>query len=248
MVAAAGFASLLEYPGSPVRQALGDPLLRRFLMGLAMGLTAIALVTSPYGKRSGGHFNPAFTVAFYRLGKVEPADAVWYAAAQFAGGLAGVLLVASVVGAGVLGHPAVRYVATVPGPYGDGPAFLAEILISFVLMSVVLVVSNRERTAHLTPLCVGALVATYITLEAPISGMSMNPARTFGSAGIGRIWTGLWIYFTAPLVGMLLASAVYTTVGRARVGCAKLDHRGDSRCIFRCGYGRTPASAPARPA
>ena len=83
----------------------------------------------------------------------------------------------------------------------------------------------------------GALVATYITLEAPLSGMSMNPARTFGPAILTHTARSLWIYFTAPLLGMLLAAEFYVRIhGRAHVKCAKLHHPFDVRCIFTCGY------------
>src|SRR5215510_9182440 len=78
MLSACTFGVLLEYPGSPVRQALTEPLLRRFLMGLAMALTAIGIVYSPLGKQSGAHFNPSVTVTFFRLGKVAPSDAFFY--------------------------------------------------------------------------------------------------------------------------------------------------------------------------
>ena len=84
-------------------------------------------------------------------------------------------------------------------------AFIAEFVIAFVLMSVVLRVSNTPHIARYTGLFAGALVATYITLESPLSGMSMNPARTFGSAFVGHIWMGLWIYFTAPVLAMQVA-------------------------------------------
>jgi aquaporin Z len=134
----------------------------------------------------------------------------------------------------------VNYVATVPGAWGAGPAFLAEVVISFVLMATVLIASNTDRLARLTGLFAGALIATYITLEAPISGMSMNPARTFGSALPGRVWTALWIYFTAPPLGMLLAASLYLRLrGAQGVICAKLHHHNDKRCIFRCGYSRS---------
>jgi len=87
----------------------------------------------------------------------------------------------------------------------------------------------------LTGLCAGALVATYITIEAPISGMSMNPARTFASPVPAHHWHALWIYFTAPLVGMLSAAEVYVrTRGARSVACAKLHHENSKRCIF-CG-------------
>jgi aquaporin Z len=116
-------------------------------------------------------------------------------------------------------------------------AFAAEAGIAFVLMTVILIVSNRPKLNSLTGLCAGALVALYITFEDPLSGMSMNPARTFGSALVGQIWDSIWIYFTAPPLAMLLAAEVYLRVaGARRVLCAKLHHQNSMRCIFCCGY------------
>ena len=234
MISACAFGALLEYPGSPARQAIADPFLRRVLMGAAMGLTAIAIIFSPWGKQSGAHLNPSVTLTFFRLGKVRAWDAMFYIGAQFAGGIAGVGLAATFLRQN-LTHPAVNYVATLPGPSGAGLAFLAEVVIAFLLMTVVLAVSNTPRLARFTGIFAGLLVATYITFEAPISGMSLNPARTFASAVVGQIWTGLWIYFIAPPLGMLLAGEAY----RRPVGCAKLHHQNNRRCIH-CGYGIKP--------
>jgi len=179
MVAACGFATLLEHPVSAVQQALPDPNVRRVLMGMGMRALLGMLVT----------------------------------------------------------HPAVRCAATAPGAAGTMLAFVAEFLISFLLMSVVLTVSNRPGLARYTPLFCGALVATYISLEAPISGMSMNPARSFASALAAWQWTALWVYFTAPPLGMLAAAEAYVLRrGADRVQCAKLNHRTRRRCIFRCRY------------
>ena len=75
MISACAFTVLLEHPASPVRQALSDPWLRRLLIGIAMGLTAVLLIYSPLGKRSGAHLNPAVTLTFWRLGKIETWDA-----------------------------------------------------------------------------------------------------------------------------------------------------------------------------
>ena len=108
-----------------VHQALPDPTLRRVLIGIAMGMTAIGIIYSPLGQRSGAHFNPAVTLTFFRLGKVEFWDAAFYGAAQFIGGLLGVVLSALVLGE-LVAHPSVRYAATVPGMAGVGVAFLAE--------------------------------------------------------------------------------------------------------------------------
>ena len=241
MISACGFGTLLEYPGSPVHQAIPDPFARRALMGVAMGLTAIALIYSPWGKQSGAHLNPSVTWTFWRLGKVAPADAVAYPLAQVAGGLAGVLLMGAILGPS-LSNPPVDWVATLPGPGGIGSAFLGEVAISFLLMSTVLVVSNHSRWARYTGLCAGALVAAYIAFEAPISGMSMNPARSFASAFPAMEWRDFWLYVVAPPLGMLLAAEVNTLArGAASVACAKLHHQNSKRCIF-CEWQRAKAS------
>lgn len=236
MISACVFGVLLEHSESPLHQGIPDPLLRRAFMGLAMGLTAVTIIHSPWGKQSGAHMNPALTVSFYLLGKIQRWDAVFYGLAQFAGGVLGVLLTAAVLRAPVA-DPSVNYVVTVPGDRGELAAFAAEAAISFLLLLVVLAVSNTKRLSRFTGWFAGALVAVYITVEAPLSGMSMNPARTFGSAFFAGEWRGLWIYFTAPALGMLLAAAVYRAWrGSHGVLCAKLHHHNDKRCIFHCNF------------
>jgi len=234
MASACVFGALYEFPHSPVRQALTSQLFRRMLMGISMGLTAIAIIYSPWGKQSGAHINPSVTFTFLRLGKIKPWDAIFYMAAQFTGAVLGVVFIARFLGAQI-SHPAVRYVVTVPGPHGRWVAVLAEFIIAFGLMSTVLYFSNHHRLSRYTGLFAGLLVATYITLEAPFSGMSMNPARTFGSGFSAEIWNGLWIYLTAPPLGMVTASEFYLwRKGRQAVKCCKLHHDNDKRCIF-CG-------------
>jgi aquaporin Z len=240
MVSACMFATLLGHPASPLAQFVDTPLLRRLCMGIAMGATAVGIIYSPWGQQSGAHLNPSVTLTFLRLGKVEPWDALFYVMAQFAGGVAGVCLAAACLGQ-VIAHPSVNYVATTPGMAGAGIALLAELVIAFVLMSVVLRVSNTAHLARFTGLFAGALVATYITVEAPLSGMSLNPARTFGSALVSQLWTALWIYFVAPPLGMLAAAELYRWQrGDRAVICAKLYHHTGKRCIFRCGYRHSP--------
>jgi aquaporin Z len=244
MLSAAFFTMLLEHPGSPLNAALGNEHLRRALVGVAMGLTAIALIYSPWGKRSGAHMNPAVTLTFLRLGKVARVDALFYVIAQFAGGLAGVLLAIALAGAAFT-EPPVAFIATRPGAAGAGVAFFAEAVISFGLMLMVLVFTGRPRLAPFTGLAAGVLVATYIAVEAPLSGMSMNPARSFAAAAPARLWSDLWLYFSAPLLGMLAAAELVTrTLGRERVRCAKLQHAQDQRCIH-CGYS-PPLKSPIR--
>jgi aquaporin Z len=236
MVSAGLIATLLFAPGSPLASWQRDPLFTRLLMGAAMGLTAIAIVYSPWGMRSGAHLNPALTLTFWRLGKVRNHDAAFYIIAQFAGGLAGVLLVAAVLGNPFRNTP-VHYVATLPGPQGSAAAWFAEVGIAFVQMSAILFVTNRASIHRYAGVVGGTLVAAYIALESPISGMSLNPARTLASALPAAEFSTLWIYFTAPPLGMLLAAALYTgRYGRHHVKCAKMYHDNDQPCIFECGY------------
>ncbi len=232
MVSACSFGVLLEHPGSPVHRAIADGTLRRVLMGLAMGLTAIAIIYSPWGGRSGAHINPATTLTFWRLGRIGGADVAGYIGGQLAGAVLGVAVASALLGPR-LAHPAVDYVVTRPGPWGTGAALAAEVLISALLMAVVVTLTGSRFARH-TGLVVGALVATYITLEAPISGMSMNPARSLGSAWGAGDFGMFWIYVAGPLLGMNLGAALATRA-RARPACPKLHHPATQRCIF-CGH------------
>ncbi len=235
MISACVFTTLIEYPGSPVRGLLPDPFLRRALIGLAMACTAVILVFSGWGKQSGAHFNPAVTLTFLRLKKIRPWDALFYVLAQFAGGLLGVFIASVLIGIAIA-HPTVHYAVTTPNA-GWKIAFLAEVIISFFLFLTVLFVSNTKNLGRYTGLFSGALVATYITFESPLSGMSMNPARSFASAFPARAFDGLWIYFLAPPIGMLLAAELYVRLRSANaVYCAKYHHHNGKRCIFDCRF------------
>jgi aquaporin Z len=236
MISACVFTVLLTYPASPVGQWVVHPLMKRAVIGMAMGLTAMALIYSPWGKQSGAHFNPSVTLAFLRLGKVATWDAFFYIASQFGGAVIGTFLCGLLL-APWISDPQVNYAVTAPGPLGVRVALVSEFTISFLLMTTVLLVSNSKKLPAFTGVFAGVLVATYITVEAPLSGMSMNPARTFGSALPAHAWSYLWIYFTAPPIGMLAAAEVYKRLmGSPNVLCAKLHHGADTRCIFNCGH------------
>src|SRR5204863_21558 len=114
----------------------------------------------------------------------------------------GVALAWAILGQ-ALEHPSTNFAATLPTA-GLGAAFAAEIAISFVLMTVVVRVGGSQF-ARWTGVCAGALVAIYIFAEAPISGMSMNPARSLASAIGGGGFATLWIYFLGPPLGMFAA-------------------------------------------
>jgi len=241
MISACVFAVLLGHPASPVHHAIPHPLVRQVLAGVAMGLTAVAIISSPWGQRSGAHMNPAFTLTFLSLGKVAPWDALFYISAQFVGGVGGVVLSAQVIGP-ALESSSINYVVTTPGPRGPWVAFAAEFAISFLLVAIILNVSNSRRLTRFTPWVAGFLIASYISIESPLSGMSMNPARTMASALPAGVWTAIWVYFLAPPLAMLSAGQVYRGApwarrGPRRVFCAKYHHHNDKRCIFRCNYG-----------
>ncbi|MFO0829863.1 MAG: aquaporin [Phycisphaerales bacterium] len=236
LASASLFAVVLGHPRFAAPRVLPNDDARRALMGLAMGLTCVALVYSPWGRRSGAHMNPAVTLAFASLGKVSRADVIGYVAAQFVGAIAGVASARAIAGP-LLADPAVHFVATVPGAT-FATAWFAEFGMSFVLLSIVLAMASSTRGAPFAGLAAGALVATYIALEAPISGMSLNPARSFGSALFANDWRGAPIYWTAPPLGMLAAAlarrAWVMLVRDGRGHCAKLCHLACDRCIF-CG-------------
>ena len=206
MLSACGFTVLLFDPASPAAGL--NPWLARALMGLAMALTAIMIIKSPWGQRSGAHFNPAITLTFYRLGKIGPYDAAFYVLAHFVGAVAGVGISAVLMHRWIAA-PQVDYAVTVPGLGGAPAAFAAETFMAGLLMATVLITSNNPRLASWTTWLVGLLIATYILSFAPISGFSINPARSFGSAVFANVWTAIWIYFIAPPLGMLAAAEVY---------------------------------------
>lgn len=210
--------------------------LRLMLTGVAMGLTLIGIIFSPFGQRSGAHLNPAFTLTFWRLGKIKTPDAVFYMIFQFIGGVAGVLLAWLLLG-NWASAPEVNFAVTVPNSSGPAVSFAAEFIITFIQMTVVLITSNHPRLSRYTPFFAAAFLATYITFEAPISGMSMNPARTFASAIVANTWNGWWLYFVAPPLATLAAGEVFVRIkGLHAVLCAKLYHHNTFRCIFNCNF------------
>jgi aquaporin Z len=230
--------ALLYCISSPLAHWVGGPGLRGLLMGASMGGTAVLIIHSTMGKRSGAHFNPAITLTYLWLGKIHPIDAAFYVVGQFIGGIAGVGLAWILLGK-FLSNPPVTDAVTVPGIYGNAGAFGAEFLMAFVLMGVVLWTSNRPAFAKSTGYLVGILITFYVLIFGPISGFSINPARTVASAVFANVWTGWWIYFTAPVLGMFAAAQLYVKAyGREGLACAKLHHGPSELC-------RTPLDTPS---
>jgi aquaporin Z len=236
MISACFATVYLFNPSYPALHLLPSAAIRRLLMGIAMGATAILIIRSPMGKRSGAHFNPAITLTYLRLGKIARWDAIFYVVFQFIGGLLGVAVSALVLGSS-LAAPTADYAVTVPGRYGTAAAFFAELFMSMLLMGVVLWFSNRPPLANYTSYLVGILITLYVLFFAPVSGFSINPARTTGSAVFANVWTAAWLYFTAPLLGTMCTAEVYLRIfGPAGVLCAKLHPDAKYPCPFICHY------------
>jgi aquaporin Z len=208
MISASFFSDLWLNQSLPFSGLISYPILKRFMIGLAIGSTAVLIIYSKWGKKSGAHLNPAATLTHLQLHRIHPYDAFWYILAQFTGGALGIFIF-SCLDYNFMSSPDIQFIATMPKKNGIVVAFLLEFLMSFVLFLTVLILNNRQRFAPYTGFFVGAIITLYITFEAPYSGMSMNPARTFASALAANNWTAWYIYFTAPVLGMNLAGYLY---------------------------------------
>jgi aquaporin Z len=236
MISACFFTVWLFDPAFPALDLLPSTALRRLLMGMSMGATAILIIRSPMGKRSGAHFNPAITLTYFRLGKIGKWDAGFYVVFQFIGGIFGVGLSALCL-RGSLALPTVDYAVTVPGRGGTAGAFCAEYFMAALLMLVVLWFSNRPPLAQYTSYLVGVLITFYVFVFAPVSGFSINPARTTGSAVFANVWTAVWLYFVAPVFGMMTSAEIYLRAyGKEKVLCAKLHPDPNYPCPFLCQF------------
>jgi aquaporin Z len=242
MFVAGAVTAVVGVPLLPVFEGL-PPLARRMVEGAAVAGTVVGAIYSRWGRLSGAHFNPAVTLAFLALGKVRPWDAAFYAVAQTLGGLAGLLLAALLLGAAVR-QPPTAWIVTVPGQDGVAAAFLAELVCAFLLMSVMLALGGLPRAIRFTGLAAGALIFLFAAFEAPVSGFSLNPARSLASALPSGVWTAFWIYLLAPPLGMLAAPLAGRLLRQRPMPCAKLVPDKRLRCIH-CGF--RPAAAAGTP-
>jgi aquaporin Z len=213
---------------SPVVSALPDESMRRLLTAVIFAGVLTAIVYSPLGRRSGAHLNPAVTLAFWLLGKITARSAMFYVAAQIAGGLTGAALVLALWGEWATN---VHVGATVPKAGGPFVALVAETAMVFLLVGVILTFVDRPRLMALTGVAAGTLVAVFVFVEAPVSGASLNPARTLGPAVVGGTFTDLWVYLVGPPLGALLVALLYRH-RRSTVACGKLFHTDTVDCRF----------------
>jgi aquaporin Z len=209
MVSASAFTILVEHPRGLLSGVITDPVARRLIVGVAMGTTAAVLIYSRFGMRSGAHMNPAVTLALSRLRNMPRRQVLGYMAGQFGGAIAGVAMAALLFG-DALAHRSVNFVVTRPGAAGALGALAAEFLMTLLMMTMALRMSNHPRWVGRTGVASAVLLALFITVEAPISGMSLNPARTLAPALFARDFTALWIYFAAPAAGMWLAAWAFS--------------------------------------
>ncbi len=221
VIVAGGVAPLLEYQGSPARTVIKSAPPRHAVLGSVMAVFVAALVYSPWGERTGAHINPAVIWSFSRLGRIGGWDALFCTLFQLIGAVIAPLLPLWLIGR-PFGHEKIRYGTTQPCPPGEWVAFAAEFVISFVLMLVLLFALGSKAWEKGSGLLLAALIGLYIAVESPLSGMSLNPARSFGAALTAGQWTGIWVYFVAPPLAMLLAAEVYRRARPATI--AGLSH------------------------
>lgn len=199
----AGLADvIIDHPAMPIHNHIHSGLVRRFLVGLLMGLTALYILNSPFGKKSGAHINPSVTIVQYRLGNITAINAIFYILFQFIGGSIGMYLIYLVIPQ-YIKFPSINYIVTQPSDEGVAIALILEFIISFILMLTVLYTNTNKKLSMRTAYFVAALITLFITFEAPYSGMSMNPARTFASAIVSGEWKSFWLYCIAPPLGMI---------------------------------------------
>jgi aquaporin Z len=235
--------------GSPVVAALPDAGLRRAITGFLFGAVGALIAISPVGKISGAHINPVVTLAFRIKGTFSTRDTIGYILAQFAGAGAGSI---PLLLWGREGR-SVAFGSTTPGTgYTVWAALLGEIITTIGLIVGLFIFLGHRKLRSCTPLLFPFLYAVMVWLEAPVSGTSTNPARSLGPATVSGVWTGWWIYFAGPLIGMLLGVALhrFSWMKKFEIEVAKIYHfHHDRHGIFKPGAGRSghlpPPGSPA---
>lgn len=217
-------------PHSPLAALVPSRYWRFLVTGILFASTGALVTVSPLGRRSGAHLNPAVSLAFFTQGHLHRADLAGYVVSQSAGALVGAALVRW-----WWGHAATSLHdgLTVPGP-GVSPweAAAIEAAMTGCLVLVIFFFVSSPRTARWTPLAVLVTIAVLVWQAAPLTGTSLNPARSLGPAVVTGDFRAYWVYVVGPLSGALAATALWLAVPR-RTLTAKLFHDPAYRSIFR---------------
>jgi aquaporin Z len=218
--------------GSPLAAVLPDRSTRLLITGLLFAGSGSLVAISPLGKLSGGHINPAVSLAFWVQGKMHHLDLGGYVLGQFLGATIGMLLVVLVWRERAA---SVNIGNTLPGvAYPLWVVFLAEASLTCLLVFSIFLFLSSHRLMRWTPLMVWILIAVMVWLESPISGTSLNPARSFGPAFISGVWHDQWLYWVAPTLGALLVAGAFRLLMASRrdVLTCKLFHSPHYRSVF----------------
>ena len=215
--------------GSPMARWVPNEVLRTMLTAFFFGTIGAAIALSWVGRESGAHINPAVTLGFWLMRKIDLRAASGYIVAQLLGAWLGAL---PLLAWGSMGA-SVAFGATIPGNgYSTGIALLGEIVTTFGLVATLCIFLGFRHLRRFTPFSMPFLYAVMVPLEGHISGTSTNPARTFGPAIISGRWDGWWIYWIGPVLGMLIAIVAFSSLAR-RIEVAKLYHfESDRRRLF----------------
>lgn len=226
----AGFivVAALISPRSPIADAVRP--IRFLLVGLNFGILSALITISPIGRRSGAHLNPAVTVAFWLRRDVHPHDLAGYLAAQFTGAVAGTVGFSLVAGAWA---ESIHHARTSSAPVGALGGVAIEAGLTLGLLIAVFTCLARPRLMRWTPAILGLVLAGLIWVGSPLTGASLNPARSLAPALIEGNVDGIWIYFAGPVLGAALAVAL-TKATRAAPLTAKIFHGSRCRCHMRC--------------
>lgn len=232
-------ASLTLGAGSPVAEALPGESARFLALGIIVAPTVALIAVSPVGRLSGAHLNPAVTLGFWALGRISRSDLAGYVAAQLAGGLGGALAGAAVVPrsvtdsiGGAVTHPSVSPAA----------AIALEAGMTAVLLIVIFIFVSGGRRARWTPVAIIPVLTALIWLGSPLTGASLNPARSEGPALAFGDVADLWIYVAAPSAAALTLGLLWRRCPM-RPRTAKLFHDEAYRCSFASDL---PAMPPTR--
>jgi MIP family channel proteins len=174
-------------------------------VALAFGLV-ITLAVAATGHLSGAHINPAVTIGFWSVGRFPRRDVVPYVVAQLVGAIAAAALLRWLLG------PIASLGATVP-TLSVGRAFVIELGFSGLLAFVIMAVATEDKSPPaVAPFAIGATVFAGALVTGPLTGGSFNPARSLGPALVANEWTSHWLYWLAPIAGMVLAMHLYERV------------------------------------